>query len=53
MGRRCCTARRVRGPITQFDAAEFPVQFACEAKDFDPANWIDRKQSRRMTGSRS
>ncbi len=36
------------GPITQFDAADYPVQFACEVKDFDPAQWIDRKQARRM-----
>jgi len=36
------------GPITQFDVAEFPVTFACEVKDFDPAEWIDRKQARRM-----
>src|SRR5438874_3696745 len=36
------------GPITQFDATDFPVTFACEVKDFDPAVWIDRKQARRM-----
>src|SRR5438477_7670599 len=36
------------GPITQFDASEFPVTFACEAKDFDPSRWIDHKQARRM-----
>jgi 3-oxoacyl-[acyl-carrier-protein] synthase II len=36
------------GPITQFDASAYPVQFACEVKDFDPAQWIDRKQARRM-----
>jgi 3-oxoacyl-[acyl-carrier-protein] synthase II len=36
------------GPITQFDATGFPVQFACEVKDFDPSTWIDRKQARRM-----
>jgi 3-oxoacyl-[acyl-carrier-protein] synthase II len=36
------------GPITQFDAADFPVTFACEAKGFDPSEWIDRKQARRM-----
>jgi 3-oxoacyl-[acyl-carrier-protein] synthase II len=35
-------------PITQFDAESFPVQFACEVKDFDPGEWIDRKQARRM-----
>jgi 3-oxoacyl-[acyl-carrier-protein] synthase II len=36
------------GAITQFDASEFPVRFACEVKDFDPGEWIDRKQARRM-----
>ncbi|MFN2627402.1 MAG: beta-ketoacyl-ACP synthase II [Gaiellaceae bacterium] len=36
------------GPITQFDASEFPVRFACEVKDFDPSMWIDHKQIRRM-----
>ena len=35
-------------PITQFDARDFPVHFACELKDFDPAVWIERKQARRM-----
>jgi 3-oxoacyl-[acyl-carrier-protein] synthase II len=34
--------------IEQFDASEFPVHFACELKDFDPADWIERKQARRM-----
>ena len=34
--------------IERFDASEFPVHFACELKDFDPAQWIDRKQARRM-----
>jgi 3-oxoacyl-[acyl-carrier-protein] synthase II len=36
------------GRITQFDPSEFPVDFACEAKDFDPAQWIDYKAARRM-----
>jgi 3-oxoacyl-[acyl-carrier-protein] synthase II len=36
------------GTITAFDASEYPVHFACELKDFDPAEWIDRKQARRM-----
>jgi 3-oxoacyl-[acyl-carrier-protein] synthase II len=36
------------GPITQFDSSEYYVHFACEVKDFDPANWIERKQARRM-----
>src|SRR5919201_2415769 len=36
------------GPITHFDAADYPVRFACELKDFDPTQWIERKQARRM-----
>src|SRR5438552_4301824 len=36
------------GEITQFDHADYRVHFACEVKDFDPTNWIDRKQARRM-----
>jgi 3-oxoacyl-[acyl-carrier-protein] synthase II len=36
------------GPITQFDHTDYPVHFACELKDFDPTNWIDRKAARRM-----
>ncbi len=35
-------------PITQFDASGYFVHFACELKDFDPTNWIDRKTARRM-----
>jgi 3-oxoacyl-[acyl-carrier-protein] synthase II len=34
--------------ITHFDHADYPIHFACEVKDFDPADWIDRKQARRM-----
>ncbi|MCY3698623.1 MAG: beta-ketoacyl-ACP synthase II [Gemmatimonadetes bacterium] len=35
------------GPITQFDAADHSVRFACEVKDFDPARYMDRKDARR------
>jgi 3-oxoacyl-[acyl-carrier-protein] synthase II len=34
--------------IAAFDAGEYPVHFACELKDFDPAEWIEKKQARRM-----
>src|SRR3954449_4649667 len=34
--------------ITLFDHTDFPVHFACEAKDFEPTEWIERKQARRM-----
>jgi 3-oxoacyl-[acyl-carrier-protein] synthase II len=36
------------GPITQFDHSDFLVHFACEVSDFDPVEWIDRKQARQM-----
>jgi 3-oxoacyl-[acyl-carrier-protein] synthase II len=35
------------GPITGFDATDFPVRIACEVKDFDPGQWMDRKMARR------
>src|SRR5215212_7562618 len=34
--------------ITQFDSSEYAVHFACEVKGFDPTEYIDRKQARRM-----
>jgi 3-oxoacyl-[acyl-carrier-protein] synthase II len=36
------------GEITQFDSSRFTVHFACEVKDFEPTEYIDRKQARRM-----
>jgi 3-oxoacyl-[acyl-carrier-protein] synthase II len=36
------------GEITQFDHADYKVHFACEVKDLDPTNWIDKKDARRM-----
>ena len=37
------------GPITQFDASDHEVRIAAEVKDFDPRDWIDFKQARRMS----
>ncbi|MGB0395482.1 MAG: beta-ketoacyl-ACP synthase II [Flavobacteriaceae bacterium] len=34
-------------PITHFDASKFKTQFACELKDFDPLNFMDRKEARK------
>jgi 3-oxoacyl-[acyl-carrier-protein] synthase II len=34
--------------ITAFDTTDYPVDFACELKGFDPKQWIDHKQARRM-----
>src|SRR5919198_3952451 len=36
------------GEITQFDHTDFLVHFACEVSEFDPEEWIDRKQARQM-----
>jgi 3-oxoacyl-[acyl-carrier-protein] synthase II len=35
------------GPITKFDATNFPVRFACEVKGFDPLQYMDRKEAKR------
>ena len=40
--------RGAAGPITAFDTTGFAVTFACEAKDFEPTQSIERKQARRM-----
>lgn len=34
--------------ITSFDASELPTRIAAEVKDFDPEDYIDRKEARRM-----
>ena len=34
--------------ITYFDASNFKTKFACELKNFDPENFMDRKLSRKM-----
>ena len=36
------------GPITHFDASLFKTQFACEVKDFNPADHFDRKKARQL-----
>lgn len=35
-------------PITRFDASLFKTQFACEVKGFNAADFIDRKEARKM-----
>ena len=36
------------GPITNFDATDFPVRFAGEIRDFDASEYISGKEARRM-----
>ena len=35
-------------PITRFDASKFKTQFACELKNFDVEQYIDKKEARKM-----
>lgn len=35
-------------PITHFDASVFKTKFACEVKGFDPLQYFDRKEARKM-----
>lgn len=35
-------------PITRFDVTKFRTRFACEVKNFDPTQFIDRKEVKRM-----
>ena len=35
-------------PITLFDASKFKTQFACEVKNFDVTEYVDRKEARKM-----
>lgn len=36
------------GPITRFDPEKFKTKFACEIKNYDPNDYFDRKESRKM-----
>lgn len=35
-------------PITLFDASKFKTRFACELKGYDPLNYLDRKDARKI-----
>lgn len=34
--------------ITQFDTTKFKTKFACEVKDFEPTNYLERKEARKI-----
>ncbi|MBC7586852.1 MAG: beta-ketoacyl-[acyl-carrier-protein] synthase II, partial [Chitinophagaceae bacterium] len=34
--------------ITQFDAGKFRTKFACEVKNFEPTQYLDRKEARKI-----
>ncbi len=35
-------------PITHFDTTDFKTKFACEVKNFNPADYFDRKEARHL-----
>ncbi len=35
-------------PITLFDSENFKTKFACEVKDFDPLQYFDKKEAKKM-----
>jgi 3-oxoacyl-[acyl-carrier-protein] synthase II len=45
---RLIDGRSAAAAISAFDARDFPVSFACEAKEFEPTRWIEYRQARRM-----
>ena len=42
------SGRSGAAPITKFDASLFRTRFAAEVKGFDPENFMDRKEARKM-----
>ena len=34
--------------IENFDVSEYPTRIAAEIKDFNPENYVDQKEARRM-----
>ena len=44
----CVEGRSGVGPVTKFDPSPYPVHINAEVKDFDPLQYIDYKESRRM-----
>lgn len=42
------TGKSGAGLITKFDTAEFTTKFACELKGYDPEDYLDKKEAKRM-----
>ena len=46
--RAICQGKSGAGPITRFDASEYPTRIAAEVKGFDPLQWLEQKELRKM-----
>ncbi|MFP4638340.1 MAG: beta-ketoacyl-ACP synthase II [Spirochaetaceae bacterium] len=46
--RNACEGNSGIGPITRFDTSDYPTKIAAEVKDFDPGDYMDRKEARKM-----
>jgi 3-oxoacyl-[acyl-carrier-protein] synthase II len=46
--KRVCAGESGIGQITRFDASEFTTTIAGEVRDFDPTQWIAKRQTRQM-----
>jgi 3-oxoacyl-[acyl-carrier-protein] synthase II len=43
-----CEGRSGVGPISRFDTTQFSTRIAAEVKNFDPLNWFDKKDMKKM-----
>ncbi|MEN9339360.1 MAG: beta-ketoacyl-ACP synthase [Bacteroidota bacterium] len=43
-----CAGVSGAAPITLFDASKFKTRFACEVKNFNPEDFMDRKEARKI-----
>jgi 3-oxoacyl-[acyl-carrier-protein] synthase II len=46
--RRLAAGESGGGPITAFDTDGHPVRIACEAREFEPERWLDRRTLRKL-----